>query len=140
VKSINILLPEGSEEPEEADLAFEETGIPVHITTDPEVLNRTALWIRFPFDHEGFDALPESYEGLIIDLGARKVIDTKAKTIMSIGLELSERMKRELGRSILEGFDTDSLAGFLIGYCINAWGKNASEASNRLGVRLSLKP
>lgn len=140
VKSINILLPEGSEAPEEADLAFEETGIPVHITTDPEVLDRTDLWIRFPYDHESFDALPESYEGLIIDLGARRVIDTKAKTIMTIGLELSEKMKRGLGRDILEGFDSDSLAGFLIDYCINAWGKNASEVSIRLGMRLSLKP
>jgi hypothetical protein len=140
VKSINILLPEGSEEPEEADLAFEETGIPVHITTDPEVLNRTALWIRFPFDHEDFDALPESFEGLIIDLGARKVIDTIAKTIMHISLEPSEKMKREIGRDILEGFDSDSLAGFMIGYCINAWGKSASEVSVRLGMRLSLKP
>lgn len=140
VKSINILLPEGSEEPEEADLAFEETGIPVHITTDPEVLGRTDLWIRFPFDHEGFDALPEGYEGLIIDLGALKVIDTRAKTIMSISLALPDKMKRGLGREILEELDSDSLAGLLIDYCVNVWNKSASEASIRLGMRLSLKP
>lgn len=140
VRIINILLPEGSEEPEEADLAFEETGIPVHITCDPEVLIRTSLWIRFPNDHESFDALPAGYEGAILDLGALKVINTKTRTIRNISVDLSEEMGRKIGCDVTNALDSDRLSGFLIAYGTNAWGKSAADVSVGLGMTLSLKP
>ena len=139
VKCINILIPEGFEEPEEAESAFLETGIPVHITNDPEVLMRTALWIRFPNDNESFDALPETYSGRIIDLGALKVIDTRIKRIYNICLELPGSYIRKMG-SIPDEFGFRRLPGFIAAYCSNAWDRSAAEVSIRLGMRLSLKP
>ena len=139
VKCINILVPEGFEEPEEAESAFEETGIPVHITNDPEVLLRTTLWIRFPNDHESFDALPGTYKGKIIDLGALKVIDTRTKRIYNICLELPGSYIKKIG-CIPDEFGLSRLPGFITAYCANAWDRSAAEVSMRLGMRLSLKP
>ena len=74
VKTVNVLIPEGFREPGGAAEAFEETGIPVHVTSDPAVLDRTPLWIRFPNDHESFDSLPAVYRGRIIDLGPSRLL------------------------------------------------------------------
>jgi len=139
VKTINVLIPEGSQEPGQAEEAFEETGIPVHITSDPEVLNRTPLWIRFPNDHEDFDSLPAAYSGRIIDLGALKVIDTRAKRAYGICLELPGFLLRELG-SLPDELRYLRLPGFLAANCANAWGESAAEASLRLDMRLVVKP
>ncbi len=140
VKAMNLLLPEGSPEPDEAEQAFAETGIPVHITTDHEVLNRTSIWLRFPDDHESFDALPESYKGMIVDYGAMKIIDTKNKKIFSVVLEFSDKIKRKIGHSILNGWEKGILEGVVIMVCANAWDISVTETSIRLGMRLSFKP
>jgi len=139
VKTINILIPEGFEEPGKAEEAFEETGIPVHITTDPEVLNRTPLWIRFPNDHASFDSLPEVYFGRIVDLGALKIIDTRAKRIYDICLELPEPLFGE-AVPLPDQFRYRRLPAFIAANCANAWGTSAAEASIRLNMRLNLKP
>ncbi len=139
VKTINVLIPEGSREPGQAEEAFEETGIPVHITSDPEVLNRTPLWIRFPNDHESFDCLPAAYTGRIIDLGALKVIDTRAKRVYGICLELPMALMKELG-PLPDDLRYYRLPGFLAANCANAWGESAAEASLRLDMRLIVKP
>lgn len=139
VKTINVLIPEGSQEPGQAEEAFEETGIPVHITTDPEVLERTPLWIRFPNDHESFDRLPAVYSGRIIDLGALKVIDTRAKRVYGICLEPPESLLGELG-PLPDELRYCRLPGFLAANCANAWGESAAEASIRLNMRLFVKP
>lgn len=138
-KCINILIPKGHEEPGEAEAAFCETGIPVHITDDPEVLERTRLWIRFPGDHEGFDILPGVYSGRIIDLGDLKVIDTRMKRVYNICLELPGDCARKLGCPP-EEFGSSRLPGFIAACCSNAWQKSASDVSLRLGMKLSLKP
>lgn len=140
VRCINILLPEGISESQEAELAFAETGIPVHITTDPEVLNRTALWIRFPSDHESFDCLPSHYSGRIIDLGELKVIDTRTKRIYNICLELADRIVTQIGFDLCDELGINRLSGFVTAYCSNAWEKSPAEVSIRLGMRLSIKP
>lgn len=139
VKTINVLIPEGFREPGKAEEAFDETGIPVHITTDPGVLRRTPLWIRFPDDHESFDCLPAVYTGRIIDLGALKVIDTRAKRIYDICLELPESILGETG-PLPDQLRYLRLPGFLAANCANAWGESAAEASIRLNMRLNLKP
>ena len=111
-----MLIPDGFPEPGKAEEAFEETGIPVHITTDPDVLNRTPLWIRFPNDHENFDSLPAVYLGRIIDLGALNIIDTRAKRIYDICLELPE--------SFLDKMTFDQMRYHrlpLAANCANAW-------------------
>lgn len=139
VKTINVLIPDGFPEPGKAEEAFEETGIPVHITTDPDVLNRTPLWIRFPNDHENFDSLPAVYLGRIIDLGALKIIDTRAKRIYDICLELPESFLDKMG-SLPDQMRYHRLPGFLAANCANAWGESAAEASIRLNMWLSVKP
>lgn len=139
VKTINVLIPEGFQEPGKAEEAFDETGIPVHITSDPEVLNRTPLWIRFPNDHESFDCLPAAYLGRIIDLGALRVIDTRAKRGYGICLELPEPFTAEIG-PLPDELRYCGLPVFLAANCANAWGESAAEASIRLNMRLSVKP
>lgn len=139
VKSMNILLPEGIQEPFEAEEAFAETGIPVHITTDHEVLNRSAVWLRFPEDNESFDALPENFNGIIVDFGDMKIIDTKNKKIFNIVVEFSEKIKRKLGQSILSSWGEGVLEGAIIKVCANAWDINCTEASIKLGMKLSFK-
>lgn len=139
VKSMNLLLPEGSLEPNEAELAFIETGIPVHITTDTEVLKRSALWLRFPDDHESFDVLPKSYEGIIIDFGDAKIIDTKNKKIFTLYSEFSDKIKRKIGHNILSIWEKGVLESLVITLCANAWDISATETSIRLGMRLSFK-
>lgn len=139
VKCINILLPVGSQEPNEAEQAFEETGIPVHITTDYEVLNRTSLWIRFPNDHPSFDSLPECYKGLIVDFGNMKIIDTKNKKIFTIIVEFSDKIKRKIGHTILNAWEEGVLESAFITLCANAWDISVTEASMRLGMRISFK-
>ncbi len=140
VKAMNLLLPEGTPDPDEAEQAFAETGIPVHITTDPEVLNRTSLWLRFPDDHESFDALPGSFKGMIVDFGAMKIIDTKNQKIFSIVIEFSDKIRRKIGHSILSGWERGVLEGVVIMVCANAWEISVAETSVRLGMRLSFKP
>ncbi|NLW02469.1 MAG: hypothetical protein GX027_04300 [Clostridiaceae bacterium] len=139
VKTINVLIPDGFQEPGKAEEAFDETGIPVHITTDPEVLRRTPLWIRFPNDPESFDSLPAVYHGRIVDLGALKVIDTRAKRIYDICLELPEDLLGEAG-PLPDQLRYRRLPGFIAANCANAWGESAAEASIRLNMRLYLKP
>ncbi|MCX7772874.1 MAG: hypothetical protein N2376_07155 [Clostridia bacterium] len=139
VKYLNILLPEGHREPDEAEMAFLETGIPIHMTTDPDVLKRVVVWLRFPGDDEGFDLLPETYKGIIIDLGALKIIDTKNKKIFNIVLEFSDRFKRKIGHSILEMWNKGDLENMVAMVCANAWDISVTEASLRLGMRLSFK-
>ncbi|NLU53231.1 MAG: hypothetical protein GXX10_10270 [Clostridiaceae bacterium] len=139
VKSLNLLLPEGTPAPVEAEMAFAETGIPVHITTDYEVLNRTPLWIRFPDDHECFDLLPAKYNGVIIDLGSMQIIDTRSKKIFNIVFEFSDKIGRKIGHSILEGWRSGFLEAAIIAICSNSWNISVSEASTRLGMRLSYK-
>jgi len=139
VKTVNVLIPEGFREPGGAAQAFEETGIPVHVTSDPAVLDRTPLWIRFPNDHESFDSLPAVYRGRIIDLGALKVIDTRAKRIYDICLELPGCLLDETG-PLPDGMRYRRLPAFIAANCANAWGESAAEASVRLGMRLYLKP
>ena len=137
--SVNILLPEGSENPHEAEQAFAETGIPVHLTTDPEVLDRTALWIRFPDDYAGFDALPQNFKGIIVDFGAMQIIDTKSKKIFNIFIEFSEKIRRKIGHSILHGCESGALEGLVLSLCANAWDIGVTEASVRLDMRPSYK-
>lgn len=139
VKALNLLLPSGTPAPVEAELAFEETGIPVHITTDHEVLNRTPIWIRFPDDHESFDELPAIYNGIIIDLGSMKIIDTKTKKIFNIIFEFSDKIGRKIGHSILEGWTSGFLEAAIISICSDTWNISVSEASLRLGMRLAYK-
>lgn len=139
VKTINVLIPEGFAEPGTAEEAFDETGIPVHITTDPGVLNRTPLWIRFPNDHESFDSLPGAFLGRIVDLGALKIIDTRAKRIYDICLELPEQLLGE-AEALPYQFGYMKLPAFIAANCANAWGESATEASIRLSMRLNLKP
>lgn len=140
VKSLNILLPEGAFEPiEEAEQAFIETGIPVHITTDGEVLDRSAIWIRFPDDDKSFDILPQRYMGIIIDLGNLKIIDTKNKKIFNIYLEFSDVIKRKIGHNILNYWEKGALEENIIALCANAWDINALETSTRLDMRISFK-
>lgn len=137
VKTINILIPEGMEEPAEAEKAFLETGIPVHITTDKDVLNRSNIWLRFPDDHVSFDDLPQKFKGIIVDLGAMKIIDTKLRKIFSVNIEFSDRIKRRLGQQLLSAWEKGVLEGFVIAVCANAWEINVTEASVRLGTRIS---
>lgn len=137
VKTLNLLLPEGSCEPGEAEQAFVETGIPVHITSDSDVLNRTAVWLRFPDDDASFDALPETFHGMIADFGAMKIIDTKNKKIFSITLEFSDKIKRKIGHNNLSGWERGVLEGVIITVCANAWDVGVTETSIRLGMRLS---
>ncbi len=138
VKSLNLLLPRDSIAPAEAELAFAETGIPVHITNDAEVLKRSALWIRFPDDHESFDELPPKYDGIIVDLGAMRIIDTKNKKIFSIVIEFSERIRRKIGFSILEGWKDGYLESAVIALCSKLWNISLTEASIRLGTVLTV--
>lgn len=139
VKTMNILIPEGASEPREAERAFAETGIPIHITTDFDILNRVRLWLRFPDDHEIFDALPERFEGFIVDLGAMKIIDTKLRKIFNICIEFSDRIKRRLGQQILNSLEKGALEGFLVEVCANAWDISVAEASALLDMRLSFQ-
>lgn len=139
VKLVNILLPEENQSLYEAEKAFVETGIPVHITNDHEVLDRSALWIRFPFDHISFDVLPEIFSGIIIDIGDMKIIDTKNRKIFNIILEFSDRMKRKIGHNILCSFEEGVLEDILITSCRNEWKTTSAEASLRLGMKLSFK-
>jgi hypothetical protein len=137
VKTLNLLLPEGSCEPGEAEQAFVETGIPVHITSDSEVLNRTAVWLRFPDDDVSFDSLPESFHGMIADFSAMKIIDTRNKKIFTVTLEFSDKIKRKIGHSNLDGWGKGVLEGVIITVCANAWDIGVTDTSIRLGMRLS---
>lgn len=137
VKTINILIPRGVSEPIEAEKAFLETGIPVHITTDHDVLNRTGIWIRFPDDNENFDELPRMFKGLIVDFGAMKIIDTKLQKIFGINIEFSDRIKRKLGQQLLNSWGKGVLEGFIILVCANEWDINESEVFKRLEMRFS---
>lgn len=137
VKTINILIPKGVSEPIEAEKAFLETGIPVHITTDYDVLNRTGIWIRFPDDNENFDELPQMFKGLIVDFGAMKIIDTKVKKIFGISIEFSDRIRRRMGQQLLNSWGKGVLEGFIILACANAWDINESEVFKRLEMRFS---
>ncbi|HHW22851.1 MAG TPA: hypothetical protein GXX26_08225 [Clostridiaceae bacterium] len=139
VKTMNILIPEGASEPREAEKAFAETGIPVHITTDFDILKRVRLWLRFPDDHESFDVLPERFDGTIVDLGAMKIIDTKLRKIFSINIEFSDRIKRRIGQQILNSLEKGALEGFMVAVCANAWDISVSEASVLLDMRLSFQ-
>lgn len=137
VKVLNLLLPMDSVAPAEAEQAFEETGIPVHITNDAEVLGRSAIWIRFPDDHKSFDILPRKYDGIIVDLGAMKIVDTKNRKIFSIVIEFSERIRRKIGFSILEGWKAGYVESAVIAMCANMWNMNLAETSLRLGTVLT---
>lgn len=139
VKTMNILIPEGVSEPFEAEKAFVETGIPVHITTDFDILNRVKLWLRFPDDHESFDILPQKFSGTIVDFGAMKVIDTRIRKIFSVNIEFSDVIKRRLGQNILGSLEKGALEGFIIAACANAWDINVAEASELLNMRLSFQ-
>jgi hypothetical protein len=139
VKTLNILIPEGASEPREAEKAFAETGIPVHITTDFDILERVRLWLRFPDDHESFDVLPERFDGTIVDIGAMKIIDTKLRKIFSINIEFSDRIKRRIGQQILNSLEKGALEGFIAAVCANTWDISVSEASILLDMRLSFQ-
>ncbi len=139
VKTMNILIPEGVSEPGEAEKAFAETGIPVHITTDFDILNRVRLWFRFPGDHESFDILPEKFSGTIVDFGAMKIIDTKLRKIFSVSIEFSDKIKRRLGQHILCSLKKGTLEGFIIAVCANAWDISIAEASKLLEIRFSFQ-
>lgn len=140
VKYVNLLIPEGSREPGEAESAFEETGIPIHITSDTEVLDRTHVWIRFPNDAESFDTLPEAYGGIIFDVGALRWIDTQRKRIYAIAVELPESLKKEIGYEVIDRTGSDRLSAFLVSACSRLWNLTATDASIRLGMRLLIKP
>lgn len=137
VKTINILIPKGVSEPIEAEKAFLETGIPVHITTDYDVLNRTGIWLRFPDDNEAFDVLPQKFKGTIVDYGALKIIDTKLQKIFSISIEFSDRIKRRLGQRLLCAWKEGILEGFILLICANAWNISDDEVFKRLELRFS---
>jgi hypothetical protein len=139
VKVMNLLIPEGNQEPEEAEAAFIETGIPVHVTADYEVLRRTALWIRFPDDHQSFDELPQIYNGIIVDFGSMKIIDTKNKKIFSIFLEFSDTIKSKIGHDILRGWDKGVLESIMVASCAEMWELGLPEAASRLGMQLCYK-
>jgi len=139
VKTLNILIPEGENEPAEAERAFAETGIPVHITTDFDILHRVRLWLRFPGDHESFDVLPGKFSGTIVDFGAMKVIDTILRKIYIINIEFSDRIKRRIGQQILSSLEKGVLESFIVAACAEAWNVRVTEASSMLGIRLSFK-
>ena len=132
-----VEIPEDMEAPAEAEKAFLETGIPVHITNDKDVLNRNKIWLRFPGDHESFDALPQKFKGIIIDLEALKIIDTKLRKIFSIHIEFSDRIKRRLGQQLLSTWEKGVLEGFVAAVCAENWKMSVTEASTRLGTRIS---
>jgi len=137
VKTINILIPKGVEEPVEAERAFLETGIPVHITTDHDVMNRTGIWIKFPDDNENFDASSRNFKGIIVDLDSMKIIDTKARKIFNICAEFSDKLKRRLGQQLLNTWEKNVLEGFILTVCAKTWNMRESEVFKRLEMRFS---
>ncbi|MGI6084297.1 MAG: hypothetical protein ACOYIF_02485 [Acetivibrionales bacterium] len=137
VKTINILIPKGVNEPIEAEKAFLETGIPVHITTDYDVLNRTGIWIRFPDDNESFDVLPKKFKGTIVDFGAMKIIDTKLQKIFNISIEFSDRIKRRIGQQLLCAWEAGVLECFIMMVCANTWDISDAEVLKRLELRFA---
>jgi len=138
VKTINILIPKGVNEPVEAERAFLETGIPVHITTDHDVVNRTGIWIKFPDDDdEYFDALSRNIKGIILDLDAMKIIDTRARKIFNICAEFSDKVKRRLGQQLLKTWEKNVLEGFILTVCSKAWNMKESEVFKQLEMRFS---
>ncbi|NLX63238.1 MAG: hypothetical protein GX022_00435 [Clostridiaceae bacterium] len=138
VKTINILIPKGVNEPVEAERAFLETGIPVHITTDCDVVNRTGIWIKFPGDNFCFDALSRNIKGIILDLDSMKIIDTKTRKIFNICVEFSDKVKRMLGQQLLNTWEKNVLEGFILTVCAKTWNMSESEVFKRLGMRFSL--
>lgn len=140
VKTINILIPEGMEEPVEAERAFWETGIPVHITNDKDILGRNRVWLRFPQDHHSFDALPQEFNGTIIDFETLKIIDTRVEKIYNINIEFSEVIKRKLGQKLLGTWKKGELEGFVIAMYACFCDINEVEASVRLGTRITIAP
>jgi len=137
VKTINILIPKGVNEPVEAERAFLETGIPVHITTDHDVANRTGIWIKFPNDNSCFDALSRNIKGIILDLDSMKIIDTKNQKVFSICAEFSDKIKRRLGQQLLNTWEKNVLEGFILTVCAKAWDMSESEVFKRLDMRFS---
>lgn len=137
VKTVNILIPEGMEEPAEAEKAFFETGIPIHITTDKDILNRNRLWLRFPDDDKSFDALPQKFEGTIVDFGALNLIDTQSKKIFPINIEFSGEIKRRLGQQLASTWPKGTLEGFVVSMYAAYCNINDVEASKKLGTRIS---
>lgn len=137
VKTINILIPEGIEEPMEAERAFSETGIPVHITNDVDVIKRNRVWLRFPQDDHSFDILPQKFNGIIIDFEALELIDTRLEKIYNINIKFSELIKRKLGRKLLNTWEKGVLEGFVITMyaCFNDI--NEIEASISLCTRIT---
>jgi hypothetical protein len=139
VKAMNILIPEGISAPAEAEKAFSETGIPVHITNDYDILKRNRVWLRFPDDPECFDILPEKFNGVIVDFGAMKIIDTKNRKIFTVIVEFSDKIKRRIGQQILNSLEKGALEGFIVAVCANAWDISIAEASALLDMRLSFQ-
>jgi hypothetical protein len=137
VKTINILIPEGMEEPVEAERAFWETGIPVHITNDKDILKRNRVWLRFPRDHHSFDDLPQEYKGTIVDFEELKIIDTRIEKIYNINIEFSEVIRRKLGQKLLRTWKKGELEGFVIATYACFYDINEIEASIRLGTRIT---
>ena len=74
VKTINVLIPDGFQEPGKAEEAFDETGIPVHITTDPEVLRRTLCGYGFPTIRKALTACPLSIMAELLIWGPSRLL------------------------------------------------------------------
>ncbi len=140
VKSVNLLMPAGWEEPRGVALAFEETGIPIHLTDDPEVLSRTPLWLRFPGEDGQFDAMTAGYKGIIFDVEELKLLDTKNKKIFMLRPEFSLAMKRKIGLGMLRAFDPGILEKFIALACARALNISGFGAMEILGMRMSFKP
>jgi len=110
-----------------------ETGVPVCITGDFAVLSRSHVWILY--DEKDIDY---PFNGIKIAACEKNIIYPKYSRQYRIGYAFSRKLLKKLGVTLVQRFNNQLLAEFLLNMVINKKVISIAEAEELLGVKISI--
>lgn len=110
-----------------------ETGVPVCITDDLAVLSRSDVWISYDKNDVDFP-----FDGIKISACAKNIVCPKHKKKYRIGYVFRRKLLKKLGTALVQRFDNQLLAEFLLNMIIKRKGIPITEAEELLGVRIAV--
>ncbi|ANX02258.1 hypothetical protein CSTERLE_12090 [Thermoclostridium stercorarium subsp. leptospartum DSM 9219] len=112
-----------------------ETGVPVCITEEFGVLSRSDVWISYEEKEVDYP-----FDGIKVALSSKKITGCGLDKRYRIGYSLQRKLLKRIGAAVVQKFNPQILAEFLMFMVINRKEITISEAEELLGVKISIFP
>ena len=131
-KLVNVIGPDNQLQ-DFWDNFMDETGVPVCVTEDFDVLARSDIWISF----EQTVARNE-FDGVKIEFATKNILCKKIKKQYNMKYMFQKKLMKKLGRGLLQRFEHHILSEFLLNIIIQGHDLTLPEAEKLLGLNISV--